>query len=312
VAATVTGRELADTTAAEVSAALMAERHSTGSGTETVLTLVVDTTERALPDALAAATEAALVHPCRVLAVVRRRPGARARLDATIRARGAGNPGELAVLRMQGALTRHAESVVLPLLLADSPVVVWWPGAAPDDVGGDALGALAGRRITDAAAATDGATALRTRARTYAPGDTDLAWTRLTPWRTLLASALDQPLDPVRSAVVEAAAGNPSAALLVAWLRRCLGVDVSSRTSRGPGITAVTLHTARGDLAVTRPDGVRAVLSRPGEPDRGVALKRRSTADLLAEELRRLDADEPYAETLLALLPARRRGRTGS
>ena len=41
-----------------------------------------------------------------------------------------------------------------------------------------------------------------------------------------------------------------------------------------------------------------------GQPDRRVALKRRTTADLLAEELRRLDADEPYADALAAAFPA--------
>jgi hypothetical protein len=36
-------------------------------------------------------------------------------------------------------------------------------------------------------------------------------------------------------------------------------------------------------------------LSMPGSPDRIVALKRRDTAELIAEELRRLDPDDIYA-----------------
>ena len=40
-----------------------------------------------------------------------------------------------------------------------------------------------------------------------------------------------------------------------------------------------------------------ATLRRPGQPERRVALHRRDTAELLAEELRRLDPDEVYAET---------------
>jgi len=40
------------------------------------------------------------------------------------------------------------------------------------------------------------------------------------------------------------------------------------------------------------------VLRRPGEPERRVALHRRDTAELLSEELRRLDPDEVYAETI--------------
>ena len=36
----------------------------------------------------------------------------------------------------------------------------------------------------------------------------------------------------------------------------------------------------------------------PGQPDRAVALKRRETSELLAEELRRLDPDDTYAAAL--------------
>ena len=35
------------------------------------------------------------------------------------------------------------------------------------------------------------------RAHGHSPGDTDFAWTRITPWRTLLAAALDQPFDEI-------------------------------------------------------------------------------------------------------------------
>ena len=73
--------------------------------------------------------------------------------------------------------------------------------------------------------------------------------------------------------------------------------------SAGPGITGVTFATSDGDITVTRPDGRTATLAWPGRPDRMVALHRRDIAELLAEELRRLDPDEVYAETLQ---PARR------
>jgi glucose-6-phosphate dehydrogenase assembly protein OpcA len=52
---------------------------------------------------------------------------------------------------------------------------------------------------------------------------------------------------------------------------------------------------------ISRVDGRNATLSRPGEPDRYAALHRRDIAELLAEELRRLDPDEVYAETLAQL-----------
>ena len=105
---------------------------------------------------------------------------------------GEGTPGEVVVIRMRGAVAAHPASVIRPLLLPDSPVVIWWPGKAPNKRAGDELAQLAMRRLTDAAASARPLMALKARARDYTPGDTDLSWTRLTPWRALLAAALDQ------------------------------------------------------------------------------------------------------------------------
>ena len=291
--------ELTGTTAAEVGALIARERRRTGTGgLGMVLTLVVAVEERHSYDAVRAANDAAMEHPCRVIAVIPRAAKEKARLDAEVGVSTRANPGENVVLRLFGPVRDHADSVVLPLLLPDAPVVVWWPGTAPEVPADSPLGRLARRRVTDAAAASKPVEALRARLTCHQPGDTDLAWTRLTPWRTLLAAALDEPFDPVESATVTAARNNPSAVLLAAWLRTCLGVDVDVRASRGPGITEVRLRSARGDVVIDRPDGERATLSRPGQPDRRVALPRRPASDLLAEELRRLDADEVYAAAL--------------
>jgi glucose-6-phosphate dehydrogenase assembly protein OpcA len=51
-------------------------------------------------------------------------------------------------------------------------------------------------------------------------------------------------------------------------------------------------------ITLSRPDGRTATLSKPGQAERRVALHRRDTAELLSEELRRLDPDDVYAETL--------------
>ena len=55
----------------------------------------------------------------------------------------------------------------------------------------------------------------------------------------------------------------------------------------------------RAGCASTGRTGYLATLSRTGIPDRQLPLKRRELGDLLAEELRRLDADQPYAEALV-------------
>ena len=164
-------------------------------------------------------------------------------------------------------MVKHAESVVLPLLLPDSPVAIWWPTNAPHDPAGDPLGALAQRRITDAAAVTRGKQqAMHTLCSAYSPGNTDLAWTRLTPWRALLAAALDQYQPQVTSASVTAERISPSADLLVTWLADRLKVKVSRHSSTGPGITEVVLETKQGPIRISRRDGKLATISSPTGP----------------------------------------------
>lgn len=293
---------LTDTTAGKISAQLTHLRHQMGApAVGMVLTLVVVTDERDQYDAVRAATEAAREHPSRILVVINRETDEANRLDAELRI-GESTPGEVVVLRLYGELTAHADSVVSPLLLPDTPVVAWWPGEAPTVPSEDPIGALAQRRLTDAKAVPDGIRTLASRAKGYAPGDTDLAWARLTPWRSLLAAAFDQPVGKVKKGVVEAAAGNASAPLLAAWLTERLGAPFKVADSNGPGLTSVRLSPAEGgELTVARSDARLATLIRPGQPDRHVALARRHTSELLAEELRRLDPDEIYAQALKRL-----------
>jgi glucose-6-phosphate dehydrogenase assembly protein OpcA len=291
--------DLTDTSASKINGALIDSRRRSGSpAMGMVLTLIIVTDEASQYDALKAATEAAREHPSRILAVVKRPGRGLPRLDAEVRVGGESGPGEVVLLRLHGPLAEHAESVALPLLLPDAPVVTWWPGAAPENPCEDALGAIAQRRVTDAAACPNPLEQLHRRAVGYSPGDTDLSWTRITTWRSLLASALDERFDPLQSVEVSAEADSPSAELLALWLGDRLAVPVERRTSEGPGITAVRLRTASGDIAVTRPDGRMAMMERPGWPDRPIALHRRNTSELISEELRRLDPDDVYGVTL--------------
>ncbi len=100
------------------------------------------------------------------------------------------------------------------------------------------------------------------------------------------------------SAAVEAEADNPSAELLARWLEARLRVPVDRVVSAGPVVTAVRLGTESGEIVIDRPEGPLATLSLPGQPPRTLALKVRPTSELIAEELRRLDADEMYAIAL--------------
>ncbi len=296
--------DLTDTTSSRINSALIQARRSTGTpAVGMVLTLVIVTDEGNHYDALRAASDASKEHPSRILVVIKR-PGRSprdrkiARMDAEVRVGGETGTGETVLLRLHGELANHAYSVVLPLLLPDAPVVVWWPEDAPEHPSEDLLGQLAQRRITDAQATEDPVAALGLRAATYTPGDTDLAWTRITPWRSVLAAALDQRHSPITSAVVEGEAYNPSSELLALWLAERLGVPVDRQVSEGPGLTAVRLETADGVICLDRANGSLAELAMPGQPDRHVALQRREVSELIAEELRRLDPDEIYASSV--------------
>ncbi|MGI8459889.1 MAG: glucose-6-phosphate dehydrogenase assembly protein OpcA [Propionibacteriaceae bacterium] len=292
---------LEGTTSAQISSALLRARRSVGSpAMGMVLTLIIVCDEADYPAALKTSLAAGREHPSRVLLVVQG-SGRRPTLDAEVRI-GEGTADEVVVIRMHGVLARHPASVIRPLLLPDSPVVIWWPGPGPTDPVGDELAHLAGRRITDAASSRRPTHNLHVRAETYQPGDTDLAWTRITPWRALLAAALDQYPARITHATVEAERSNPSADLLAAWLASRLHVEVTQKRTAGPGLTAVRLTTAAGDIAITRPDGLLASYSVPGQPNRLVALKRRGVAELVSEELRRMDRDDIFEATLHALV----------
>ncbi len=295
--------DLPTTNSSKINKALVDVREKGGSiALGRVLTLVIVTEDSASEDPIAAANAASFEHPCRVIVVARGSKRAAPRLDAQIRVGGDAGASEVVVLRLYGSLVDHGASVVVPLLLADAPVVVWWPGEAPEIPSEDPIGMLGERRITDAASAKRPMAQLAKRRDSYRPGDTDLSWTRITRWRGLLASTMDQPPhDKVTGATVAGAADSPSADLLAGWLALALKVPVKrikSPAKSGPGLHSVVLNRRCGDISLIRPQTITAELKVANQPERHVALPRRGLRDCLSEELRRLDADDVYAEVL--------------
>jgi glucose-6-phosphate dehydrogenase assembly protein OpcA len=298
-----------DTCGNDVVKALSAERRNAGGvASGLALTLVGSVDERRVREAETAAATAAAAHPCRLILVVRSNLPAsssrypESRLDAEIVVGGRLGPAEAVVLRMHGRLARHAESVVIPLLAPDVPTVTWWHDAPPERIATDPLGVLAERRITDVAQTADAVAALRQRAEDYAPGDTDLSWTRTTPWRALIAGALDTASAEVTGASVVAPADDPTGLLLRGWLQARLGVAPAALTAdEGTvGIQTVAVQLADGTRVAVERTGAGAVLRRSGLPDRAVPLEERELGDQLAEELRRLGADRSYGSALEA------------
>ena len=268
-----------------------------------VMTLIIVTPDEDAVEAMKAAQRASHEHPSRVLAVILGDARGASQVNAQVGS-GDGWGGETALIRLKGEVVKHAESVVLPLLLPDSPVAIWWPTAPPADPAADPLGALAKRRITDSAGVTRGkSTAMLAQCRAYAPGNTDLSWTRLTPWRALLAAALDQHPLKVTGAVRHGRADQPQRrpARRVAGrpaqgrrhapqLRRARASPRSRwrpRRARSP---------SRGPTAGWRPS------PRPTDP----TARSRSSAvrcpPCSSEELRRLDEDDVYARTAKRLV----------
>ena len=113
---------------------------------------------------------------------------------------------------------------------------------------------------------------------------------------------MDQPPhDKVTGATVAGAADSPSADLLAGWLALALKVPVKrvkSPAKSGPGLHSVVLNRRCGDISLIRPQTITAELKVANQPERHVALPRRGLRDCLSEELRRLDADDVYAEVL--------------
>ena len=300
--------DLPSTTTAEISKRLVALRADVGSmALSRVLTLVVSVGETDAEAAIETANDASRQHPSRIIVVVNANARGAARLDAQIRVGGDAGASEVVILRLYGPLAAHGRAVVTPLLLADSPIVAWWPGEPPKNPSKDPIGAMAARRITDASHGRGTPKGVLTRlGAAYSPGDTDLAWSRITLWRGLLAAALDQPpYEPIVEATVVAAPDSPSGELLAGWLAARLKCPVGiAHSNQQTGVISVRLERRSGEIDLVRPEeGNVATLCQDGQPDRTIALAHRGDAECLADELRRLDVDEVYEDALLRGLP---------
>lgn len=296
--------DMPDTTISKISRALVDVREEGGAvALGRVLTLIIVATENGTrEDVIEAANDASREHPMRVISL-RLEPSGEPRLDAEIRVGGDAGASEVVVLRAQGDAASNVESLVTGLLLPDAPVVVWWPDNPPATPSQSPLGRIAQRRITDASTEPTGTLRAGQLGSCYTPGDTDLAWTRLTHWREQLAAVLDQPpYEPVTAVEVRGAQTSPSTALLAAWLRLTLRVPVTwhylAPEDWADGIKSVRLTRASGDIVLERSSASIACLTQPGQPQHDLVLPRRTLRECLAEELRRLDPDLLYGRVI--------------
>ncbi|MFE7604812.1 6-phosphogluconolactonase [Brachybacterium paraconglomeratum] len=296
---------LTDTTASAVDKTMTEMRETFGENTiGRVLTLIIIATgdiEEPLEAAIAASHE----HPARVLVVDADPEAETSGLDAEIRVGRDAGAGEIVILHARGDVLWSLDTLVMALLLPDAPIVTWWPENAPSSPVHDVLGSMSQRRITDSAACADPLGTLKRLRRGYASGDSDFAWARLTRWRGLVASAYEVPPVSVPSSVeVLGTEGNPSVLLMASWLQHTLGVEATilpppADDPEFAGVHGVRLVREDGTIELTRVSDDSIVMKLPGD-DSGqhVTMPRRTLAELVTEELRRLDPDEVYGEVL--------------
>jgi len=296
--------DLPDTTVSKVSKKLSKLRQEGGVvALGRVLTLVIQTDFRRIEEVVEAANASSRTHPARVIVVADEVdvPG-EARLDAQIRVGGDAGASEVVILRAYGGLAQSLNGLVGGLLLPDAPIVVWWPNSCPDAPAESDLGQIATRRITDSANQADPQEYLKQLAKNYQPGDGDMAWTRLTLWRSQLASLFERVSgQKIEKVEIIGSELSPSADLLAAWFRVKLGVPTNiSRKHKGRnvlGIGGVKIHYEGGELKMMRSAEV-AKIKQTGMPSASILLPRRSVVDCLVEEMRFMGPDETYAEIL--------------
>ncbi|CAM4201561.1 MULTISPECIES: glucose-6-phosphate dehydrogenase assembly protein OpcA [Corynebacterium] len=305
---------LPDTTTSQIANALIQAQENFSLSSGRVLTLLVAARDTEDSDKILETVRAATrEHPARVLVLLLGDETAPTSMNADLIVAAHSGASEMVVMRLFGDLTHHLGAVVTPLLLPDTPIVAWWPNEAPSRPKEAELGSIAQRRITNAHSDASG-DQLRARTDGYQPGDSDLAWSRITPWRGAVASALDRYHDdPVKSVHIDGPADDPSVDIAAGWLAACLNVDVTRGTGdstsdstndsavHGAPITRLTLHCGGGDVTVEVVDDNTARITVPGSPDSYVALSARTDAECLAEELRHLDNDVTYARALRGL-----------
>ena len=161
---------------------------------------------------------------------------------------------------------------------------------SPGQLATDALAVIADRRITDSSIPEDSLAALRTRAEDFAPGDTDLAWTRCTSWRAIMASTVDavsgrrgEPVQ-VTGGRIEGDPANATAQLLAGWLTsRCgknIAVEAGGRVPGASGVDSVVLQLdQKEEVGIHADRRGGATISQPYRPDATVALPDRALGE---------------------------------
>jgi len=222
-----------------------------------------------------------------------------------------GSSGVRAILISEGSLTspavrvsehsvaitdlapRYVDNAVAALRLSSLPAVVWWRGGSTEALG--ELAELADRLVLDTDDPSDVWAAADTLFAQTAV--TDLRWTRLTRWRSLLANCFDIPqvcdAIPKLNRLTIEAHDAPSARLFAGWLvstlRPAAPWQLSIASGKGESqLPLDSVQLASDDVTVTiqaRGDSIEARIDKPHSCARVAPLNDRTLARLFGEEL---------------------------
>ncbi|HZU41540.1 MAG TPA: glucose-6-phosphate dehydrogenase assembly protein OpcA [Terriglobales bacterium] len=196
-------------------------------------------------------------HPSRAVLIEPARPDATAEFEARVSASCAARQGtgvlgcELIMLRSRPCAYEKIHSIVLPLLVPDLPIFLWWrkPLAGKKAIAArerelfDGLVKLANRVIIDSAHLSDPAAQIHKlaesiRVKRVHAAFSDLAWARLTMWRQLIAQFFDGPnityVNRVTEVAIQYGADEvvpPEPLLLAGWLASRLNWDLPQNTT---------------------------------------------------------------------------------
>lgn len=233
-----------------------------------VLTLIVATRgDEQAARATDTAARLMLRHPHRAIVVNAMPHAAADQLDAWVQAHYAppshGHArmcGEQITIVASGAALARVPNTILPLLVPDVPVMLWWMAGAPfDDPRYGKFGDLIDRVVVDSSTFPAPEAGLAAMAAQLAAGAriSDLQWSRLTPWRELVAQFFDAPAQVAQLAEIssvtvsyEALAGaaddRSQALLLVGWLAARLGWAPATPARRRGSVTNIQMRRADG------------------------------------------------------------------
>jgi glucose-6-phosphate dehydrogenase assembly protein OpcA len=287
-----------------------------------VLTLVIVAREpSSAARAQAAVHELGGRHPARVLTLLLQdgegvgAPG----IDAEVRLLGGSAEGhelwfEDVELCVRGAVIDHLDSLIEPLTLGDLPVVAWFVDSLPEAA--DPLLAAADVLLVDAKELGDVGLFPTLTSLCRQKPVVDLSWTRLRPWRELLAGLFEGPafrpfVAHVRRAEVFGRTGPRY--LLSGWLADRLDLPASARHVQADEHVSIRLRCElpTGEKAVfevVREGDVRRVRARAdveGGPTATavVELPESTPAWGLADALAHLERDEVYERALQRAVP---------